>query len=427
MQKNKISFFKDMTLSVQHLISMYSGAVAVPLLIGSALKLSTTEMTYLISIDIFMCGIATLLQTIMHKYFGIGLPVMMGCAIQCVTPLIMIAQKKGITTVYGSIIVAGILIFLIAGYFSKMQKLFPPIVTGSVICVIGLSLIPIAFEKIGGGNKTASNFGSSQNLLVAAITVLTILLIQKFGKGFVKTISVLIGILVGSVVAGTMGMIDFSPVTNANYFSLPKLFYFGLPTFDLESIVLVFLVMLICLVESTGCYYAIADMNEQKLSNDDLKRGYRAEGIAVVLGGLVNTFPYTTFSQNIGLMQLSGIKDKKIIQYAGWLLVALGLFPKFGALAQLIPEPVLGSAMLFMFSMVSLQGIKIISKCDLSDQNNLLLASLTIGVGIGVGSVQGLFTNLPEFFQMFLNNNVVLASIVAIVLNIIFLRRCENE
>ncbi len=411
---------RSVVLGLQHLLAMYAGAVAVPLLIGTGLGFNEAQMTYLISIDIFMCGIATLLQLVVTRFFGIGLPVVLGCAIQAVSPLILIGTKSGISAIYGAIIAAGIFIVLIAGIFSKIKVLFPPLVTGTVITVIGLTLIPVAITKIGGGDAAAANFGDPTNLLLGFVTIALIIGVQVFGKGFIRSIAVLIGLIGGTILAALLGLVDLSAIAHAPVFHLPQPFYFGLPSFDLWSIVLMIIISIVSLVESTGVYFALGDITEKPITGNDLKRGYRAEGLAVILGGIFNTFPYTGFSQNVGLVQLSGIKTRRPIFFSAIFLIVLGLFPKVGAIAQIIPEAVLGGGMLVMFGMVAVQGMRMLSKVDFMNDKNLLVIAVSIGFGLGFNMMPTLFSQMPETVQMFTGNGIVMSSLTAIVLNLFF-------
>ena len=417
---NQVQNGKAAILGLQHLLAMYAGAVAVPLLIGMGLGFDEAQMTYLISIDIFMCGVATLLQLTVTKFFGIGLPVVLGCAIQAVSPLIIIGSKNGVGAIYGSIIAAGIYVVLIAGLFSKVKVLFPPIVTGTVITVIGLTLIPVAITKMGGGDASAKTFGDPASLIQAAVTILLILGLQAFAKGFLRSISVLIGLVGGTILACLMGNVSFSAISHAPIFHVPQPFYFGMPKFDVWSILLMIIISTISMVESTGVYFALGDITEKNIGEEDLKRGYRAEGLAVILGGIFNTFPYTGFSQNVGLVQLSGIKSTRPIYFSAFFLIILGLFPKVGAVAQIIPEPVLGGGMLVMFGMVAVQGMRMLSKVNFEDDKNLLIVALSIGLGLGFNSLPTLFQHLPQTVQMFTGNGIVMSSITAIILNLLF-------
>ena len=405
-------------LGLQHLLAMYSGSILVPIMIAGALGYSSQQLTYLISTDIFMCGVATFLQLQLNKYFGIGLPVVLGVAFQSVAPLIMIGQKHGSGAMFGALIVSGIYVLLIAGIFSKIANFFPPIVTGSVITTIGLTLIPVAIGNMGNNSEKPT----AQSLLLAAVTILIILLVNIFAKGFLKSISILIGLIIGTIIASFMGLVDFAPVTQAPLVHVSTPFYFGIPKFELSSIVMMCIIATVSLVESTGVYFALSDITNEKLDSIRLRNGYRAEGLAVLLGGIFNTFPYTGFSQNVGLVKLSGIKTRLPIYYAAGFLVLLGLVPKFGALAQIIPSPVLGGAMLVMFGFVSVQGMQMLARVDFEhNEHHFLIAAVSISAGVGLNG-SNLFNSLPTGLQMFFSNGIVTASVIAIVLNLILNR-----
>lgn len=406
-------------LGLQHLLAMYSGSILVPIMIAGALGYSAEQLTYLISTDIFMCGVATLLQLQLNKYFGIGLPVVLGVAFQSVAPLIIIGQSHGSGAMFGALIVSGIYVVLIAGIFSKIANLFPSVVTGSVITTIGLTLIPVAISNMGNNVDKPT----AQSLILAAVTVLIILLINIFTKGFIKSISILIGLIVGTGIAGAMGLVDLTPVAQAPLAHVPTPFYFGAPKFEFSSIVMMCIIATVSLVESTGVYLALSDITKDKIDSTRLRNGYRAEGLAVLLGGVFNTFPYTGFSQNVGLVKLSGIKTRLPIYYAAGFLILLGLLPKFGALAQIIPSPVLGGAMLVMFGFVSVQGMQILARVDFEhSEHNFLIAAISISAGVGFNG-SSLFNSLPTSLQMFFSNGIVMASLIAIVLNAILNRK----
>ena len=371
MQEKNVNHGRAAILGLQHLLAMYSGAVAVPLLIGTALRFNSEQMTYLVSIDIFMCGLATFIQLARNKYFGIGLPVVLGCAIQAVEPLKMIGK-------------------------------------------------PIALQNIGGGDATTADFGNWKNLVTGFVTILIILIIQIWGKGFLSSIAVLIGLILGTLLAATMGMVSLQPIVEAAWFHVPQPFYFGAPHFEWSSSVTMIIISLVSMVESTGVFFALGNLLNKDITEDDLKHGYRAEGLAVVLGGIFNTFPYTTFSQNVGLLQLTGIKTKRPIYWSAVLLMILGLLPKIGALATIIPTPVLGGAMLVMFAMISVQGIRMLIDVDFKDERNILIVAVSIGLGLGVSIYPTIFQNLPRTIQLFLGNGIVVASICSVGLNVCF-------
>lgn len=410
---------KNVSLGIQHVLAMYAGAVIVPLIVGGALGLSGEELTYLVSIDIFMCGIATILQVWKNRFFGIGLPVVLGCTFTAVGPMIAIGGQYGISAIYGSILVSGVFVIIISKYFGKLVRFFPPVVTGSVVTIIGITLIPVAMNNMAGG-EGSSNYGSLINLSLAFGTLLIILVLYKFFTGFIRSISILAGLIIGTAAASFMGMVDVSEVGNASWFHMAQPFYFGLPTFELSAILTMILVAMVSLVESTGVYFALADICKKDVEEKDLARGYRAEGLAIVLGGLFNAFPYTTYSQNVGLLQLSGVKKNHIIYLTGAFLVVLGLVPKIGAMTTIIPAPVLGGAMVAMFGMVIAYGIKMLSQVDFSSQENLLIIACSVGMGLGVTAVPELFSQMPSSIRILTDNGIVAGSLTAIFLNVFF-------
>ena len=417
MQQEKHS--KAMVLGLQHLLAMYSGSILVPMMIGQALGYNSEQLTYLVSTDIFMCGVATFLQLQLNKYFGIGLPVVLGVAFQSVAPLTIIGQSHGSGAMFGALIVSGIFVVLVSGIFSKLANYFPAIVTGSVITTIGLTLIPVAIGNMG--NNVANP--SLESLLLALITVFIILVVNIFTKGFLKSISILLGLVIGTLIASGMGQVNFAPVSQAPLLHIPTVFYFGTPTFEFSSIVMMCIIATVSMVESTGVYLALSDITKDPIDATRLRNGYRAEGLAVLLGGMFNTFPYTGFSQNVGLVKMSGIKTRLPIYYAAAFLVLLGLLPKFGALAQIIPSPVIGGAMIVMFGFVSLQGMQMLARVDfVNNEHNFLIAAVSISVGVGFNN-SNLFNSLPTAFRMFFSNGIVMSSILAVVLNAILNRK----
>ena len=420
MQKQE-SHSQAAILGLQHLLAMYSGSILVPIMIAGALGYNAHQLTYLISTDIFMCGVATFLQVQLNKYFGIGLPVVLGVAFQSVAPLSMIGASHGSGAMFGALIVSGIYVILVSGFFSKIANLFPSIVTGSVITTIGLTLIPVAIGNMGNNAPKPT----VQSLILAVVTILIILVVNIYTTGFIKSISILIGLIAGTAIAASMGLVDFTPVAQAPVVHVPTPFFFGAPKFEITSIVMMCIIATVSMVESTGVYLALSDITKDPINSTRLRNGYRAEGLAVLLGGIFNTFPYTGFSQNVGLVKLSGIKTRLPIYHAAGFLVLLGLLPKFGALAQIIPSPVLGGAMLVMFGFVSIQGMQILARVDFEhNEHNFLIAAVSIAAGVGLNN-STLFNGLPTGFQMFFANGIVVASVLAIVLNAI-LNRNKN-
>lgn len=404
-------------LGLQHVLAMYAGAVAVPLIIGGAVGLTPEQLSFLVAADLFTCGIATLLQAIgIGPYVGIKLPAILGCTFAAVGPLIIIGKNLGMETAYGSIMVAAIVVVLVAPLYGKILRFFPTVVTGTVVTMIGLSLVNVGIQSAGGGSG-AKDFGSMPNLLLAAFVMIVVLISNKFLKGFFQAISVLNGIILGTIVAAFMGKVDFSIVANAKWVSIVHPFNFGLPKFDLGSIIMMTFVMLTVMIESTGTFIGISNVCEKKLTEKDIVRGLRAEGIATLLGGIFNSFPYTTFNQNLGLLALSKVKSRYVVIASGAILVALGLIPKFAALATIIPQPVIGGATTIMFAMVAVAGIQMLSSVDFNKSTNMMVVACSIGLGLGITAVPDLLAQTPTIFKSIFSSGIVTTSVVAVVLN----------
>ena len=408
---------KNFILSVQHLLAMYAGAILVPIIVGTSLKFSAEEIAYLVTVDIFMCGVATFLQA--NKVTGTGLPIVLGCTFTAVAPMILIGQTKGLDVLYGSLLISGILVVLIAPFFSYLVKFFPPVVTGSVVTIIGINLMPVAMNYLAGG-EGAKNYGDTKNLMLGGVTLLIILILQRFTKGFLKSIAILIGLAIGTALAGIFGMVDIKQVGDAHWFGFPVPFRFSGFGFDVSSILVFFIVAVVSLIESTGVYHALSEIIGRKLERKDFRKGYTAEGLAIILGSIFNAFPYTAYSQNVGLVSLSGAKKNNVIYGMVILLLICGCIPKLGALANIIPLPVLGGAMIAMFGMVMAYGVSILGNINFQNQNNLLIIAISVGLGAGISAVPQAFKGLGEQFAWLTQNGIVLGAISAIILNFFF-------
>lgn len=406
-------------LGLQHVLAMYAGAVIVPIIVGSSLNLTTMQIAYLIGADLLTSGIATLLQVWRNRFFGIGLPVVLGCTFTAVFPMIAIGKELGLGAIYGAIITSGLIVFIISHWFGKLVRFFPPVVTGSIVTVIGVTLVPVAMNNLAGG-LGSPDFGSVMNLSLGFAVLAFILILNRLFKGYIQAISVLLGLIVGTIAAFFLGMVDFTPVAEATWAHIPQPFYFGLPTFHASAILTMTIVAMVSMVESTGVFLALGEICDRKLTPKDLAHGYRAEGLASIIGGIFNSFPYTTFSQNVGLVELSKVRKTTVIVVWGIMLVVLGLVPKFAALATIIPTSVLGGAMIAMFGMVCAAGIRMLGKADLTDSNTMLIAACSITLGLGVTVTPNLFAQFPSSVRILLESGIVVGALTAVVLNILF-------
>lgn len=408
---------KNLLLSLQHLLAMYAGAIIVPIIVGHALGFSAQETAYLVSVDIFMCGVATFLQV--YKGIGIGLPVVLGCTFTAVTPMIMVGSKHGIDVLYGSLFASGIIIVLISPFFSYLVKIFPPVVTGSVVTIIGITLMPVAMNNLAGG-QGSKDYGAPLNISLGLITLIIILVIHRLSSGFIRSIAILLGLVIGTMIASFFGLVNLGAVHESNWFELPKPFRFAGFKFELGSILLFVIVGIVSLIESTGVYSALSEITKTKIDRKDISKGYRAEGIAIVLGSIFNAFPYTAYSQNVGLVSLSGVKSNKVMYGMVGLLLLCGSIPKLGAIATIIPTSVLGGAMIAMFGMVMAYGVKMLGAIDFTKQDNLLIIAVSVGIGLGITTVPEAFSKFGSDYEWLTQNGIVIGTFTAIILNLFF-------
>lgn len=422
---------KLIPLGLQHVLVMYAGAVAVPLIIGRALDLGPAEIAFLINADLFACGIVTLIQAFGVPGVGIRLPVMMGVTFASVGPMLaMIASGKAaglpkeqtLNLIYGSVIAAGIFGVVVSPFISRMLRFFPPVVTGTIILVIGISLMRIGVNWAAGAPvDTLPSYGDPVHLGVAAFVLVAILLITKYGSGFIANIAVLLGIVLGCLVAIAIGKMSFAKLATAPWFGLVTPFHFGMPIFDPVAIVTMCLVMIVVMIESLGMFLAIGNMTGRGLSRDDLTRGLRADGVGTVIGGVFNTFPYTSFSQNVGLVGVTGVRSRYVCVVGGIILLLLGLTPKLAQLVESVPVFVLGGAGLVMFGMVAATGVRILAGVDYAtNRHNLYIVAISLGFGMIPLVAPRFFQYMPKALGPLLHSGILLAAIMAVALNLFF-------
>lgn len=413
-------------LGVQHVLVMYAGAIAVPLIIGRALNLKPEDIAFLINADLFCCGVATLIQSLgIGRYLGIRLPVMMGVTFAAVGPMVAMAgdPSLGILGIFGAVIFAGIFTVLVAPFISRLLPLFPPIVTGTIILMIGVSLMRVGVNWAAGAPApNLPGYGDPIHLGIAAFVMVVVLLLTKYGKGFLANISVLVGIVIGCIVAYIIGKMGFGKVEKAEWFGLVTPFHFGVPKFDLVAGLTMSLVMIVVMIESSGMFLALGEMTGREVEKDDLTRGLRVDGVGSIIGGVFNTFPYTSFSQNVGLVGVTGVKTRYVCVAGGIIMVIMGLVPKLGALAESVPLFVLGGAEIVMFGMVAATGIRILTAVDFkTNRNNLYVVAISIGFGMIPLVAPTLFSKLPtKELGPLLHSGILLSAITAVALNLFF-------
>jgi uric acid transporter len=413
-----------LALSLQHVLVMYAGAVAVPLIIGRAAKLPPEQVALLVNADLFACGIATLIQSVGFGPFGIRLPIMMGVTFAAVAPMVAMVTNPslGLLGIFGAAIAAGFITILIAPFISRLLPLFPPVVTGTIILMIGISLMRVGVNWAAGAPApTLPGYGDPIHLAVALAVLLLILAITKYGRGFVGNIAVLLGIVAGCGIAWAIGKMGFAKVASASWFGLIMPFSFGMPTFDLVAIITMTIVMIVVMIESTGMFLAVGEMTGRPVDTAALTRGLRTDGLATVIGGVFNTFPYTSYSQNVGLVGVTGVRSRWVCALGGVIMLAMGLIPKLGALVESVPLFVLGGAGIVMFGMVAATGIRILTAVDFAGQrNNLFIVAIAIGFGMIPLVAPQFFKNMPHTLAPILESGILLAAIVAVLLNLYF-------
>jgi NCS2 family nucleobase:cation symporter-2 len=410
-------------LGLQHVMVMYAGAVAVPLILGGAMKLPKEQIALLINADLFTCGIVTLVQAVGVWKFGIRLPVMMGVTFAAVGPMLAMAgnPELGLLGIYGAVIGAGVFGILVAPLISRLLPMFPPVVTGTIIAVIGISLMRVGINWAAGGPPSSPSYGDPLYLAIALTVLVSILLITKYARGFFGNIAVLLGIMIGFVVSLFLDKVNFAGLQEARWFDFVYPFQFGAPVFDPLAIATMCLVMVVVMIESTGMFLALGEITGHKVTQEDLTRGLRTDGLGTLLGGIFNTFPYTSFSQNVGLVGVTGVRSRWVCAAGGMILIAFGLFPKMAYVVASVPQFVLGGAGLVMFGMVAATGIKILAAVDYRKQeHNLYIVAISISAGMIPLVADKFFQHMPKALSPLLHSGILLASITAVALNLYF-------
>ena len=427
-------FGKLTILGIQHVLAFYAGAVVVPFFIVKQLGLDDETLIHLINADLLTCGIATIIQSVgIGRFVGVKLPLIQGVTFTAVSPLIAIGAaatppgadpKTGLATMYGSIIAVGLIVFLAAPFFAKLLRFFPPVVTGTLLTVMGTTLLSVSADDIlrwtddaPADTKAALTF---ESLAYAIGTIVIIVLIQRLFKGFMGTLSVLLGLVIMTGVAFAMGKTNFAGVGNASWVAVTHPFFFGLPQFSVTAIIAMIIVMAVTAVETTGDVFATGEVVGKRIAPRDIANALRADGLSTLLGGVLNSFPYTCFAQNVGLVRLTRVKSRWVVTAAGVFMIILGLLPKAAAIVAAIPSPVIGGASLAMFANVAVVGIQTLAKVDLRDNRNAVIVSTSIGLALLVTLKPGIVSVMPSWLQIIFGSGVTIGSLTAIILNILF-------
>lgn len=409
-------------LALQHLLAAYASILVTPLVLASALDWSPQQTAFILSAGLFGSGIATLIQCLGLGPLPVGtrLPVIQGTTVAVIPPLIAIGASEGLPVMFGATLVAGAVCFLLAPAWSRLLRFFPPLVTGTVITVIGVSLFPVAVMWLSGGRGFGAQQTAQSELALGLGTFVAVVLLIRFGGGLVARSAILLGLVGGSLAAAVFGLLESPAIADGPWLLLPQPLYFGVPSFTLGACLAMTLAMLVTMVESTGDYLAVGEVCERPVNQRTLAAGLRAEGLATMLGGLLNAFPFTTFSQNIGVIRVSGIRSRYVVATTGVMLLGLGLTPVLARFVAVIPPPVLGGCALVLFGSIAATGIQILARVNFESTGNLVTVAASLGTTMLAVANPVYFEALPAFAAGVLNNPIALGGVTAVALNLLF-------
>ncbi|MFC6203965.1 nucleobase:cation symporter-2 family protein [Psychrobacter urativorans] len=420
-EDENLGLVANIAYGFQHVLTMYGGIIAVPLIVGQAAGLGPAEIGLLIAASLFIGGLATLLQTLGIPFFGCQLPLVQGVSFASVATIVAIVTSGGgLPSVFGAVIAASVLGLLITPIFSKIIKFFPPLVTGAVITTIGLTLMPVAARWAMGGNSKAPDFGSMANIGLAAFTLALVLLLSKLGNAAISRLSILLAMVIGTVAAWAVGMVDFSNVMTGPIFAFPTPFHFGAPTFELAAIISMFIVVLVILVETSADILAVGDIIDTKIDSKRLGDGLRADMVSSIVAPMFGSFTQSAFAQNVGLVAVTNVKSRFVVAAAGVILVVLGLMPLMGRVIATVPTAVLGGAGIVLFGTVAASGIRTLAQVSYTNNMNLIIVATSIGFGMLPIAAPAFYDQFPDWFATIFHSGISSTAIMAIALNLLF-------
>ncbi|ELC8443144.1 purine permease [Clostridium perfringens] len=411
---------KKVLFGLQHIFAAFGGIIVVPLVIATSLGFDNKTTTALISASILASGLATVIQAKGVGKVGARVACIMGTDFTFVSPAISVGSVLGLPGIIGATILGSLFEVILSFFIKPLMKFFPPLVTGTVVALIGLTLLPVSIDWAAGG-AGSPNYASLENLAVAMFVLVITLLLNNYGKGMVSSASILIGIVVGYIVCIPLGLVDFTPVKEASWVSFPKILEFGV-TFDAKAVMAFIPAYFVATIGTVGCLKAIGETSNIDIDDKRVAAGVLSDGVGSALGGLVGSCPNTSFSQNIGIISLTKVASRHVAVMAGILLVILGFLPKISAIITGIPNPVLGGVGIMMFGTVAAAGIRTLSNIDLTERN-LLIIAISMGLGLGVTFRPDVIQNLPEAIRMIFSSGISTGTIAALILNAVLKER----
>jgi xanthine permease len=421
----KLPLARLVPAALQHIAAMYAGVVTPPLIIGQAVGLDAAGMTRLIAASLLIAGLATLLQTLgVTNFAGNRLPFVNAASSAGIAPMLAIAETSApgrqLPAIYGAVMVAGVFCLAVGPFFGRLLRFFPPLVTGVVITLIGVTLMPVPVTWAQGGDAGAADFGAMKHLALAGSTLAVILIFQRFGRGFLKQVALLLGLFIGTLAAIPFGMADLSVLREAPVAALPSPFAFGAPEFQPAAILSLCIVMLVLMTESSAGMLALGEICDRRSDGRTITRGLRTDGIATLLGPVFGGFPTSAFAQNVGVVTLTRVRSRYVVAVAGGTLLILGAFPVLGAVVSLVPMPVLGGAGVVLFGSIAVSGIRTLSEAGLDDSSNIILVAVALGAGIIPLTAPTFYANFPAWAQTVLGSGISAGALVAVLLNLFF-------
>lgn len=408
-------------LAAQHMLAALGGIIAVPLVVGAALKLPADQIITLVNAALLGSGIVTLIQCKGVGPIGIRLPCVMGTSFAFVGAAISVGLEHGVPGILGSSLAGSLVMIVGSCFMPQIRKLFPHAVTGVVVTMIGLSLVPVAVDWAAGGFAPGAVYGAPLNLGIAAFVLVTVIMLVQFGKGIISAAAVVIGMFVGYLLCVGLGLIDFAKVANAPVFALPQPLHYGM-TFPVAGIVAMAVAFLVTMVETTGTFMALGAATNTKMRGKTLARGILCDGVGSAFAALLSSPPVSTFAQNVGVVSLTGVASRHVVALTGVMLFLAGLFPVLGAIVVTIPQPVLGGAGLMMFAMIISAGVQLLSKVENTKRNGIIMA-VAIGCGLAVTVRPELLSKLPAFVKEVFGSGITVGALVAVALNLVLPER----
>jgi len=413
---------------MQHILSMFGGVIAVPIIIGGAAGLKGADIAFLISCALFVSGLATVLQTLGVPHLGAQLPLVQGISFASVSTLTAIVAghgQEGLRTAYGATMVAGLIAFFLVPFFASILRFFPPVVTGSIITVIGMSLLPVAGKWITGQpsffvhGKPVANpaFGDPASIGLAVFTLLVVLILSKF-RIFAR-MAILLSLVIGTLAALVTGQASFN-LANQSIVAFPQPLKFGMPIFAIGAIVSMLIVMLVIMVETTADILAVGEVVGTDVPAKRVANGLRADMLSSVVAPVFNTFAATAFAQNVGLVALSRVKSRFVVAAGGGMLMLFGLSPLLAAVVNVIPLPVLGGAGIALFGSVAASGIRTLSKVSYDANNNLIIVAVSLSMGLLPSVVTNFWHQFPSWFSVVADSGISACALTAVLMNIWF-------